>query len=903
MLTPQLNRHASSLLFCHGGSLPSGRGVPHGPAVLVRSKKTSKRSGVCSIRCALKEFRSSQAETDAVLAIKAVATVKVTVGGLLSNLGLPRGIDDVKDLLGKTLLLELVSTELDPKTGREKETVKAYAKKAKQHGDEIEYEATFKVPKDFGDIGGVFVVNEHRKEMFLEEIKLDASDHTATATTLTITCKSWVHSKSDNTDKRLFFVNKSYLPAQTPAGLRRLREEELEVIRGDGQGERKAFERIYDYDLYNDLGDPDHDVSKTRPVLGGSKEFPYPRRCRTGRPRSKKDPESETRSSSVYVPRDEAFSEVKSATFSTRTLRSALRAAIPSIQTAVIDAKLGFPHFTAIDSLFGDGLTLPKRQGVGFFQGLLPRLVNAITGGTQELLLFDSPEMIERDKFSWLRDEEFARQTLAGVNPYAIELIKEFPLVSKLDPEVYGPPESAMTEEMIEEEINGVMTVHEAIENKRLFMLDYHDLLLPYVHKVRELEGTTLYGSRTIFFLTNDGTLRPLAIELTIPASATGPQWKQVFRPRRDATGAWLWRHAKSHVRAHDSCHHELISHWLRTHCCVEPYSIAAHRQLSEMHPIYRLLHPHFRYTMEINALARQALINGGGIIEISFSPLKYSMEISSVAYDQLWRFDMEALPADLIRRGMAVEDPTAEHGLRLTVDDYPFANDGLLIWSAIKQWVEDYVSHYYPDPSHITDDYELQRWWDEVRTEGHGDKKDEPWWPKLNTLESLIHTLTTIIWVASAHHAAVNFGQYGFGGYFPNRPSIARTNMPTEDAQKENFVRFLRKPEVSLLECLPSQIQATVVMAVLDVLSSHSVDEEYLGSELEAAWVKDPVIQRAYERFNGRIREIEGIIDSRNSDPKLKNRVGAGVVPYELMKPFSKPGITGMGIPNSVSI
>ncbi|URE37738.1 hypothetical protein MUK42_07613 [Musa troglodytarum] len=502
------------------------------------------------------------------------------------------------------------------------------------------------------------------------------------------------------------------------AGLRRLREEELEVIRGDGQGERKAFERIYDYDVYNDLGDPDHDVSKTRPVLGGSKEFPYPRRCRTGRPRSKKDPESETRSSFVYVPRDEAFSEVKSATFSSKTLQLALRAAIPSIQTAIIDAKLGFPHFTAIDSLFGDGLTLPQRQGVGFFRGLLPRLVNAISGGTQELLRFDTPAMIERDKFSWLRDEEFARQTLAGVNPYAIELIKEFPLVSKLDPEVYGPPESAITEEKIEEEIKGVMTVQEAIENKRLFMLDYHDLLLPYVHKVRELEGTTLYGSRTIFFLTNDGTLRPLAIELTIPPSATGPQWKQVFRPCRDATGAWLWRHAKSHVRAHDSCHHELISHWLRTHCCVEPYIIAAHRQLSEMHPIYRLLHPHFRYNMEINALARQALISGGGIIEISFSPLKYSMEISSVAYDQLWRFDMEALPADLIRRGMAVEDPTAEHGLRLTVDDYPFANDGLLIWSAIRQWVEDYVSHYYPDPNYITDDYELQRWWDEVRTE-----------------------------------------------------------------------------------------------------------------------------------------------------------------------------------------
>jgi hypothetical protein len=51
----------------------------------------------------------------------------------------------------------------------------------------------------------------------------------------------------------------------------------------------------------------------------------------------------------------------------------------------------------------------------------------------------------------------------------------------------------------------------------------------------------------------------------------------------------------------------------LRTHCCVEPYIIAANRKLSQMHPIYRLLHPHFRYTMEINAFGRVKLINAGG--------------------------------------------------------------------------------------------------------------------------------------------------------------------------------------------------------------------------------------------------------------------------------------------------
>lgn len=89
----------------------------------------------------------------------------------------------------------------------------------------------------------------------------------------------------------------------------------------------------------------------------------------------------------------------------------------------------------------------------------------------------------------------------------------------------------------------------------------------------------------------------------------------------------------------------------LRTHCCVEPYVIAANRRLSQMHPIYRLLHPHFRFTMEINAQARGMLINANGIIESAFAPGKLCMELSSAVYDKFWRFDMEALPADLIRR------------------------------------------------------------------------------------------------------------------------------------------------------------------------------------------------------------------------------------------------------------
>ena len=73
----------------------------------------------------------------------------------------------------------------------------------------------------------------------------------------------------------------------------------------------------------------------------------------------------------------------------------------------------------------------------------------------------------------------------------------------------------------------------------------------------------------------------------------------------------------------------------------------------------------------------------------------------------------------------MAEKDPRAPHGLKLTIEDYPYANDGLILWDTIKQWVTDYVNHYYPKPGQIESDEELQAWWEEIRTVGHGDKKD----------------------------------------------------------------------------------------------------------------------------------------------------------------------------------
>ena len=68
------------------------------------------------------------------------------------------------------------------------------------------------------------------------------------------------------------------------------------------------------------------------------------------------------------------------------------------------------------------------------------------------------------------------------------------------------------------------------------------------------------------------------------------------------------------------------------------------------MHPIHRLLDPHLKDTMHVNALARSILINSGGILEKTLFTNEISMELSSALYKD-WRFDEQALPVDLLKR------------------------------------------------------------------------------------------------------------------------------------------------------------------------------------------------------------------------------------------------------------
>lgn len=249
----------------------------------------------------------------------------------------------------------------------------------------------------------------------------------------------------------------------------------------------------------------------------------------------------------------------------------------------------------------------------------------------------------------------------------------------------------------------------------------------------------------------------------------------------------------------------------------------------------------------------------------------------------------------------MAVEDSNSPHGLRLLIKDYPYAVDGLEIWSAIKTWVTEYCNFYYKTDAMVQNDNELQLWWREVREEGHGDKKNEPWWAKMQTRQELIDSCTLIIWIPSALHAAVNFGQYPYAGYLPNRPTLSRRFMPEPGTLE--YKELKADPDSVYLKTITPQLPTLLGIALIEILSRHATDELYLGQRESPDWTKDVEPLNAFERFGKKLEGIEKKIVELNNDEKLKNRVGPVNMPYTLLYPTSEPGLTGKGIPNSVSI
>ena len=418
-------------------------------------------------------------------------------------------------------------------------------------------------------------------------------------------------------------------------------------------------------------------------------------------------------------------------------------------------------------------------------------------------------------------DEEFARQRLDGVNPFLLRRCTAI------------PDNFPVTQEIVAPVLAGGPDLASLRDAQSLYLLD-----LSILDHVPVVSGRFLCAPMCLFYVDGRSKLMPLAIQLGA-SPAAGP----IFTPHDDP---WLWRTVKTHVQCADAQVQECASHLLRTHLVMETVAVAMHRQLSVAHPLHQLLAPHCRFTMAINNAARtKMLAPGGPIAETMSVGREGALELCARAWKD-WSFKQYDLHGDLKTRG--VDDPKLLPG-------YHYRDDALKIWAAIAEFVGAIVGKFYRTDADVVGDFELQAWVRELADPDIGNFRGlaDPG-GGMRSIDSLIHMVTTMIFIATAEHSSTNNGQYEMYAFIPNVPGAMFSAPPTSKGPLS---------EQSLFDALPRPRTAAMQIGMVHLLSQPT--ETPIGRYTPTFFAGNPEIEPIVNRFDAALDAIGREIDARN--------------------------------------
>uniref|UniRef100_A0A8C1YKN4 Uncharacterized protein n=1 Tax=Cyprinus carpio TaxID=7962 RepID=A0A8C1YKN4_CYPCA len=405
----------------------------------------------------------------------------------------------------------------------------------------------------------------------------------------------------------------------------------------------------------------------------------------------------------------------------------------------------------------------------------------------------------------WNKDYMFGYQFLNGCNPVMIRKCMKL------------PDKFPVTHEMVKGCLKKGSTLQEQLWAGNIYIVDYEILNgVPAASSERHLTAPIC-----LLYKNELDQIVPIAIQL----SQTPGEMSPIFLPRDNK---YDWMLAKMWVRSSDFLVHQLVTHLLKTHLLSEVFEMAMYRQLSAVHPVYKLLMPHVRFTIAINAKAREKLISKDGIFS------QVALNINGAGMGKLIQNAMKTLtyeslcfPEDIKARGM--ED----------VPKYYYRDDGKMVWKAIHCFVSAVIKTYYRSDKAVQKDVEIQEFVKDVACFGMNNSDSD-------SREQLVEYLTAVIFTASAQHAAVNFGQFDWYGWIPNSPSTMRKPPPQQKGQVD--LKYI-------MESLPDRECSSKTLLFSQL---------YLGTYPDMYFTEQPV-KEAIKTFRHKLDEVTNIIKSRN--------------------------------------
>ncbi|XP_051900437.1 polyunsaturated fatty acid 5-lipoxygenase-like [Pristis pectinata] len=428
----------------------------------------------------------------------------------------------------------------------------------------------------------------------------------------------------------------------------------------------------------------------------------------------------------------------------------------------------------------------------------------------------------------WKEDWFFGYQFKNGCNPCLIERCREI------------PKKFPVTDAMVNQFLGG-STLEKEMKKGNIYIVDYK-ILDGTIGNV--IEGKQQYVAAPICLLFQDpqNRLMPLAIQL---GQLPGPN-NPIFLPS-DPENLWLL--VKIWVRSSDFQLHQVGFHLCGTHLLGEVFCVATLRQLPAVHPVFKLLTPHTRYTLEINTRARNELLGKNGVISRLLATGGPGLDAFTLKTCKSFTYRSMCLPDNLQDRGV------------LELKEYFYRDDGLQIWGAISKYVKNIMGLYYKSDRDVLEDVELQAWMKDVVQEGFTELPGTGFPESFQSREELFKFLTTVIFTCSAQHAAVNNGQYDWSCWVPNSPCTMREPPPTSKGHRSID---------QLMDTLPDMSQSALQMAITWQLGRPLPNKILLGS-FEEEYFTEPDAKKVMVEFQEDLKEIERRIEDRNQGLDLK--------------------------------
>jgi len=418
------------------------------------------------------------------------------------------------------------------------------------------------------------------------------------------------------------------------------------------------------------------------------------------------------------------------------------------------------------------------------------------------------------------------------------------------------------------------------LEGGKLFYTDFEIL-----KDVRKKQGFHLYPVIGVFYANEKGNMMPLAIQLTRKGKdGLALDADKIYTPHEENPDAWLF--AKMHYMSADGLYHQMAVHLLQCHLSLEPVIVSMNKHLEasagargEGHPVIDLMRPHFHRTIAINSFGRYTMLGGGDeenppIFDIITTiGVSGTLDLMEKAYTEEWSLVNNAFPEHLKRRGFTRTEPSF-------LKDFAYKEDGFLIWDALMAYASDAMESYYKDGRTVKDDVALQAWFTAMRTrkaKGGAHVNGVP--DKIEDVPALVSVLASIMFQATAQHSAVNFGQWEYYAYVPNRPLALSKAMPEDTKIVDTKFILSALPSYKEVGDMLSTARALTLPTGYPLYSPDwSEGQAPFGHNRFSYAVRFP---RAYKKLQSKLGEIEKEVNARNAKRKW---------PYAYLVPSAVP-------------